>query len=51
MMDERPFEGWFCREAGGVLGPLSRGRLRQLREKAGCARTTPSGGTACRTAS
>jgi CheY-like chemotaxis protein len=30
MMDERPFEGWFCREGDKVIGPLGRARLRQL---------------------
>jgi CheY-like chemotaxis protein len=29
-MDERPFEGWFCLQAGEVLGPLSRAQLRKL---------------------
>ncbi len=30
MMDERPFEGWFCRDGDDVVGPLGRARLRQL---------------------
>jgi CheY-like chemotaxis protein len=30
MMDERPFEGWFCRQGGEVAGPLGRSRLRRL---------------------
>jgi CheY-like chemotaxis protein len=30
MMDERPFEGWFCRQGDDVLGPLDRAELRQL---------------------
>jgi len=30
MMDERPFEGWFCLQGGEVLGPLKRGQLRKL---------------------
>jgi CheY-like chemotaxis protein len=30
MMDERPFEGWFCREGDVVVGPLGRAVLRRL---------------------
>jgi CheY-like chemotaxis protein len=30
MMDERPFEGWFCREGDAVVGPIGRARLRQM---------------------
>jgi CheY-like chemotaxis protein len=30
MMDERPFEGWFCRLGDDVLGPLNRADLRKL---------------------
>jgi CheY-like chemotaxis protein len=30
MMDERPFEGWFCRDGDQVVGPLCRARLRQM---------------------
>jgi CheY-like chemotaxis protein len=30
MMDERPFEGWFCRQGEEVVGPLHRAQLRKL---------------------